>query len=208
MIGMDPTGPIARRFPLIARPRPACTPLHQRVADLCDRARAAYPTWPVSGATGTPTSTCAPTPWARRPPAAPSNPWSTSPASTSATATALLDDTAPGEPWENAVTACLGGTALCRRHADQLTAHDLATLLDTYQQLDPTPGLAVFHTRLALSAIDATGDIEHPTDATSLPTSSTAPQRPPTATLPATSSPTTPAPTSSPSTSPTTSLSS
>lgn len=38
---MDPTGPIARRFPLVARPRPTCTPLPQRVADLRARAAAA-----------------------------------------------------------------------------------------------------------------------------------------------------------------------
>jgi hypothetical protein len=38
---MDPTGPTARRFPLLARPRPACTPLNQRVAELTDRAHAA-----------------------------------------------------------------------------------------------------------------------------------------------------------------------
>lgn len=38
---MDPIGQFARRFPLVARPRPACGPLTQRVADLCDRARQA-----------------------------------------------------------------------------------------------------------------------------------------------------------------------
>jgi hypothetical protein len=38
---MDPTGPVARRFPLVARPRPACTPLPQRVADLRTRGGAA-----------------------------------------------------------------------------------------------------------------------------------------------------------------------
>ncbi|MGH3914244.1 MAG: hypothetical protein ACRDTC_12685 [Pseudonocardiaceae bacterium] len=38
---MDPIGPIARRFPLMARPRPMCTPLHQRVVDLGERAYAA-----------------------------------------------------------------------------------------------------------------------------------------------------------------------
>lgn len=38
---MDPTGPTARRFPLLPRPRPACLPLDERVADLTRRARAA-----------------------------------------------------------------------------------------------------------------------------------------------------------------------
>jgi hypothetical protein len=75
-------------------------------------------------------------------------------------ALALLDDTTPGEPWENAVTACL--TALCRRDANRPADPDIATLLDRYQHLAPGPGLAVFHTRLGLSAIDAVGDIDHP----------------------------------------------
>ena len=73
-------------------------------------------------------------------------------------ALALLADTIPGEPWENAVTACL--TTLCRQHPDQPADRDIATLLDHYRQLD-SPGLAVFHTRLGLSIIDATGGIEH-----------------------------------------------
>ncbi len=56
----------------------------------------------------------------------------------------LLTGTAPGEPWENAVTACL--TALCV-HID--------TMLDHCRRLGFQPGLAVFHTRLVLSAVDA-----------------------------------------------------
>lgn len=44
MIGMDPTGQFARRFPLVARSRPACVPLHRRVADLYGRAREAVRT--------------------------------------------------------------------------------------------------------------------------------------------------------------------
>ena len=38
---MDPVGQFARRFPLVARARPACLPLDQRVRALCDRARRA-----------------------------------------------------------------------------------------------------------------------------------------------------------------------
>src|SRR5690349_2547472 len=38
---MDPTGQFARRFPLVARTRPACVPLGQRVAELGERAREA-----------------------------------------------------------------------------------------------------------------------------------------------------------------------
>lgn len=36
---INPTDQFARRFPLVARPRPACTPLARRVANLCDRAQ-------------------------------------------------------------------------------------------------------------------------------------------------------------------------
>lgn len=36
---MDATGPTARRFPLVARPSPACTPFVDRVAELSERAR-------------------------------------------------------------------------------------------------------------------------------------------------------------------------
>ncbi|WP_439681593.1 hypothetical protein [Embleya sp. MST-111070] len=38
---MDATGPTARRFPLVPRPRPACRPLPQRVAELTETAREA-----------------------------------------------------------------------------------------------------------------------------------------------------------------------
>lgn len=38
---MVPTGQFARRFPLVARPCPACLPLVRRVADLCERAHQA-----------------------------------------------------------------------------------------------------------------------------------------------------------------------
>jgi hypothetical protein len=68
-------------------------------------------------------------------------------------ALALLADTTPGEPWENAVTACL--TILCQGRSD---SPDLDTLLTPYNVLDTAaPGLAVFHTRLGLSFIDAIG---------------------------------------------------
>ena len=38
---MDPYGPTARRFPLVARPRPACRPLPERIAGLARLARTA-----------------------------------------------------------------------------------------------------------------------------------------------------------------------
>ncbi|MGW2539686.1 hypothetical protein ACWC5I_02125 [Kitasatospora sp. NPDC001574] len=68
----------------------------------------------------------------------------------------LLDDTLPGDPPENAVTTCL--TLLCTDRAG-----DRARLLARYRNLDLAhPGLDVFTTRLALSAIDAAGGIDTP----------------------------------------------
>ncbi|HXP21107.1 MAG TPA: hypothetical protein VN840_15805 [Streptosporangiaceae bacterium] len=65
----------------------------------------------------------------------------------------LLTDTAPGEPWENEVTACL--TALCVPPRRRPASHDIDTMLDHCRRLGFQPGLAVFHTRLVLSAVDA-----------------------------------------------------
>ena len=70
----------------------------------------------------------------------------------------LLQDTAPGEPWENAVTACL--TVMCRSGNDIAGIDDL---LAQYHTLDTSsPGLAVFRTRLGLSFVDAMGGIDNP----------------------------------------------
>jgi hypothetical protein len=38
---LDPAGPVARRFPLVARSRPACIPLDTRVGELCTLAACA-----------------------------------------------------------------------------------------------------------------------------------------------------------------------
>jgi hypothetical protein len=72
----------------------------------------------------------------------------------------LLADTAPGEPWENAVTACL--TALCRPPHRRPANSDIDTLLDRCCRLDFQAGLVVFHTRLVLSAVDASHLSSHP----------------------------------------------
>ncbi|MFF4926652.1 hypothetical protein ACFY4B_39330 [Kitasatospora sp. NPDC001261] len=66
-------------------------------------------------------------------------------------ALALLADTEPGAPWENAVTAVL--TTLCRP-GDRPAAE---TAIDHCLALEPDEGLAVFTTRLALTAIDTAG---------------------------------------------------
>ncbi|MER6174203.1 hypothetical protein [Streptosporangium sp. NPDC001681] len=75
-------------------------------------------------------------------------------------ALALLADTMPGEPWENAVTTCLN--VLCRRSAHRLVEADLSVMVERYRQFVPASGLAVFGTRLGLSVIDAAGGVEHP----------------------------------------------
>ncbi|WP_176611545.1 hypothetical protein [Actinomadura sp. WMMB 499] len=67
----------------------------------------------------------------------------------------LLAETAPGEPWENAVTACL--TVLCGTAATP----DTSTLLDYSLTIDSPPGLVVFDTRLRLSVLAALHDTEH-----------------------------------------------
>ncbi|WP_188299523.1 hypothetical protein [Streptomyces sp. CBMA156] len=61
----------------------------------------------------------------------------------------LLAATDPGEPWENAVTAVL--TALCRP-GDQYATE---TAIEHCLAYEPGEGLALFTTRLALTAIDA-----------------------------------------------------
>jgi hypothetical protein len=64
-------------------------------------------------------------------------------------AIALLADTTPGEPWENAVTACL--TIHCHPGPN---IPDLDAHLAQYRRLDHSAaGLTVFHTRLGLSFI-------------------------------------------------------
>lgn len=71
----------------------------------------------------------------------------------------LLEATQPGEPWEDAVTACLA--ALCRPPGSENAV--LSVLLDRYRRLDhDAAGLVVFRTRLGLSVIDTVGGMECP----------------------------------------------
>ncbi|MEU4832334.1 hypothetical protein [Streptosporangium sp. NPDC023615] len=72
----------------------------------------------------------------------------------------LLASTLPGEPWENAVTACL--TVLCHRDGHRPVELDLDVMLDRYRQLVPAPGLAVFGARLGMVAFDAAERARHP----------------------------------------------
>ncbi|WP_433919878.1 hypothetical protein OIE50_39955 [Streptomyces canus] len=75
-------------------------------------------------------------------------------------ATALLADTVPGDPWEQAVTACL--TVLCRRDAGRLVNGHLAELVTTYSERRAEPGMTVFDIRLGLTILDAIGSAEAP----------------------------------------------
>lgn len=68
-------------------------------------------------------------------------------------ALALLRDTQPGQPWEDAVTACL--TLLCQPHKP--TSLELNKLVVSFHSLGNPDGLAVFRTRLGLCLIEALG---------------------------------------------------
>ncbi|SCG38738.1 hypothetical protein [Micromonospora coxensis] len=68
--------------------------------------------------------------------------------------------TVRGEPWEEAVTACLA--YVCARAGDEPEDAYLDALLRSYRRLTPTPNLAVFHTRLGLTVLDVAGGVDHP----------------------------------------------
>ncbi|MFJ8049264.1 hypothetical protein [Streptomyces luteogriseus] len=75
-------------------------------------------------------------------------------------ASVLLDDTTPGEPWEQVVTACL--TVLCRRDAGQPVDGHLADLVTAYSGRETEPGMTVFDIRLGLTILDSIGSAEAP----------------------------------------------
>ncbi|MCC3767571.1 hypothetical protein [Streptomyces sp. UNOC14_S4] len=64
----------------------------------------------------------------------------------------LIHETEPGEPWEQAVTACLEA---------QGDARAFALALDAYRHLDLVNEHVVFHTRLGLSLIDTAAHTGH-----------------------------------------------
>ncbi|MFD3503112.1 hypothetical protein [Streptomyces sp. NPDC058678] len=76
-------------------------------------------------------------------------------------AAVLLAETMPGDPWEQAITACL--TALCRRGAELPVEDQLAALVTTYLEWPAEPGMTVFDIRLGLTVLDAIGSAETPT---------------------------------------------
>lgn len=65
----------------------------------------------------------------------------------------LLAQAEPGEPWEEAVAACLA--ILCHRRAGQRVAARMAALVRGWERLQLAPDLLVFHIRLGLAVIDA-----------------------------------------------------
>ncbi|MFJ8249939.1 hypothetical protein [Streptomyces sp. NPDC094466] len=80
--------------------------------------------------------------------------------SDTAGAAALLAETMPGDPWEQAVTACL--TALSRHDARQPVDSHLRGLVATCLERQAEPGMTIFDTRLGLTALDAIGSAEAP----------------------------------------------
>ena len=77
-----------------------------------------------------------------------------------ASAADLLTETAPGDPWEQAVTACL--TVLCRRALGHCASDNLANVVDGYVQRESEPGMTVFDIRLGLTILDLTGPGDDP----------------------------------------------
>jgi hypothetical protein len=71
----------------------------------------------------------------------------------------LIAGTAPGDPWENAVTACL--SLLCRPLDSSPTDREITQVLASCHQLDYQENLVVFHTRLVLSIVDMAGPRGH-----------------------------------------------
>ncbi|MFD8379106.1 hypothetical protein ACFV2X_11300 [Streptomyces sp. NPDC059679] len=72
----------------------------------------------------------------------------------------LLANTVPGEPWEQAVTACLA--VLCDHDASQPIDDQVADLVGSYLDRKAEPGMTVFDIRLGLTVLDAVASAEHP----------------------------------------------
>ncbi|MFF7469901.1 hypothetical protein [Streptomyces sp. NPDC008092] len=72
----------------------------------------------------------------------------------------FLASTAPGDPWEHAVTACL--MTLCRRAAGQPVDGSLTSLVNTFLSHEAHAGMTVFDVRLGLTVVDVVGSAAHP----------------------------------------------
>jgi hypothetical protein len=77
-----------------------------------------------------------------------------------AQAAALLEDTTPGDPWEQAVTTCL--TVLCSRNAGQPVDGRLSDLMAACLERQTEPGMTIFDIRLGLTVLDAIGTADSP----------------------------------------------
>jgi hypothetical protein len=77
-----------------------------------------------------------------------------------ASALAMLKESATSEPWEQPVAACL--TVLCLRTAARPANSAIAAMADRYLDLEPSPELLVFRTRLGLAVIDLAGGTGQP----------------------------------------------
>ncbi|MFI6705464.1 hypothetical protein ACIBF7_03465 [Nonomuraea sp. NPDC050478] len=72
------------------------------------------------------------------------------------TALKLVADSTPDQPWEHAVAACLD--VLCSRAAEHSVDGTGIEAQRQFLQLDRTPGLLVFRTRLGLTILDLIAD--------------------------------------------------
>jgi len=72
----------------------------------------------------------------------------------------LLNATAPGDPWEQAVTDALA--VLCLNDANRMTPTMLGNLADDYRDRDAPAGMTVFDTRLGLTLLDIAVSTGHP----------------------------------------------
>ncbi|MGH3930868.1 MAG: hypothetical protein ACRDTF_12925 [Pseudonocardiaceae bacterium] len=68
----------------------------------------------------------------------------------------MLDDSSTPEPWEQAVAACL--RTLCLSVSGRPTGSSVTAMVNRYLHVDPTPGQAVFRTRLGLCVLDLAAD--------------------------------------------------
>ncbi|MEU3550606.1 hypothetical protein [Streptomyces longwoodensis] len=75
-------------------------------------------------------------------------------------ATSLIAHTTPGEPWEDAVTACLA--VMCHRAAHRPVDDLLPELVNSYVQRKPDIGTTVFDTRLGLTVLDLLDQSDSP----------------------------------------------
>lgn len=75
-------------------------------------------------------------------------------------ATALLDESALSEPWEQPVAACL--SVLCLTVGARPADSPIATMVEHHLNLEPAPELVLFRTRLGLAVTDLASGVDPP----------------------------------------------